>query len=516
MDQPIAIIDLNALRHNFLEIKKRAPHSRILAMIKSDGYGHRAVEMALTLTDADMFGVARLGEALALRNADIKQPILLMPGFLTEDELALIVEYNIDIVVHHQHQIDALKNTHITHPFNVWLKFNTGMNRLGFDPDEATTVYTALRALKNVGTIRFMTHFACTDKKEHPMNKIQFDRLNKLRKQLPALEWSAAKSSSIFNFPETNFDWVRPGIALYGISPFADQTGESLGLQPVMTLKAPVISVHTLKKGEVVSYSGIWTAPEDMKLAVIGIGYADGYPRHMAQGAPILINGKKAFLIGRICMDMLMVDLRENQTVQVGDIATLWGDGLPIEPVAQLAGTTAYELVCNVDKRVKYIFKHRIIIKVNLVEQTVCVIEQNKLLHTFSVSTAKNGAGELKNTDTTPRGLHEVVEKIGEDQPEDAVFVSRKPTGEIYSAALAKEFSERDWILTRIIWLGGKEPGKNKCGNVDTKNRYIYFHGTPSTNPMGVPESHGCIRMRNKDLLTVFSLVEVGTLVEIK
>jgi len=516
MDQPIAMIDLNALRHNFNELKKRAPHSYMLAMIKSNGYGHGAVEIARTLIDADMFGVARLNEALELRHAKIEQPILLMPGFLEEEQLKLIAEYNIDIVIHHQHQIESLKKTTLHHTFNVWLKFDTGMHRLGFEPDDALEIYNTLKALKNVNLKCCMTHFACVDEIDHPVNKIQFDRLNQLREQLPNELWSAAKSASIFNFPEMNLDWARPGIALYGISPFADKVGIELGLQPVMTLKAPVISIHDVAKGESVGYAGIWTASEATKIAVIGLGYSDGYIRHMAQGAPILINGKHAFLIGRVCMDMLMVDLRENENVKIGDMATLWGEGLPIGTVAKRAETTAYELVCNVGTRVKFIYKHKIMVKVSIEKQTVCIFEQNKLLYTFSVSTAKNGAGELHGSNQTPRGLHEIAEKIGEDQPEDAVFIRRKPTGEIYTEALAKAFPERDWILTRILWLGGKEPTKNQGGDVDTKSRYIYFHGTPSTNPMGVPESHGCIRMMNKDLLTLFSLVDVGTLVEIE
>jgi len=355
MIEVTATIDLAALRHNFSRVKKLAPKSKIIAMIKSNAYGHGLIHIAKALNTADAFGVARLQAGLHLREAGISQDIVLMPGFLTAEQLPLISEHRLQIVVHHDYQIEMLLQTTLAEPLDVWLKIDTGMGRLGFTLAEVQQRYQQLKTSKNIRTIRFMTHFASVDEVDHPTNALQFKRFAKAKTLLPG-EWSAAKSAAIMGFSDTHSEWVRPGLMLYGVSPLNNQSSATLDLQPVMTLTAPVISVRTLAKGEPVGYGSIWTCPEAMPIAVVGIGYGDGYPRHAAQGTPVLIHGKQAPRIGRVCMDMIMLDLRGHEHVKPGDIATLWGQGLAAAIIAEHAETIPYELFCSVTRRVKFIY----------------------------------------------------------------------------------------------------------------------------------------------------------------
>jgi len=351
MTEATATIDLAALQHNFSQVKSLAPNSKVIAMVKSNAYGHGLIHIAKALPEADAFGVARLTAGLHLREAGIAQDIVLMPGFLTAEQLPIISEHGFQIVVHHQYQVELLLQMKLSKRLDVWLKIDTGMGRLGFNITEAQEQYQRLKSSKNVAAIRFMTHFSSVDELEHPTNQLQFDRLAKAKAMFPG-EWSAAKSAAIMAFPDTHSEWVRPGIMLYGVSPIEGET--NLDLHPVMTLTAPVISVRMLAKGEPVSYGSTWTCPEKMPVAVIGIGYGDGYPRHAAQGTPVLINGKQAPRIGRVCMDMIIVDLRGHETVKPNDVATLWGRGLSAGIIAKHAETLSYELFCGVTRRVKF------------------------------------------------------------------------------------------------------------------------------------------------------------------
>ena len=348
-----AVINLNALRHNFKRVQAEAAGSKIIAMVKSNAYGHGLTQVAHTLAEADAFGVARLREALTLREAAITQDILLMPGFLTAEQLPIISVNNIQVVVHNNEQIAMLEQVTLSNPIQVWLKLDTGMGRLGFSLDEFGAAHARLQGCTSVSTIRFMTHFATVDSAEHPTNELQFSRLAQAQAQFSG-DWSAAKSAAILGYSHTHQHWVRPGLMLYGVSPLANCTTAELDLKPVMTLTAPVIAVRQLKKGEPVGYGSTFVCPEDMPMAVIGIGYGDGYPRHTEQGTPLLINGKLAPRIGRVCMDMMMVDLRGHTNVKLGDTAVLWGEGLPAETIAKAAGTIAYDLFCSVTRRVKF------------------------------------------------------------------------------------------------------------------------------------------------------------------
>lgn len=357
LNEVTAKISISALQHNFHRVQQLKPNTKIIAMIKSNAYGHGLIPVAQALTHADAFGVARLAEALQLRAAGITQDILLMPGFLNAEQLPIIAVNNLQIVVHDPYQINLLAAAELVRPLNVWLKVDTGMNRLGFKINEAPAACARLRELKNVINVRMMTHFACVDEKDNPTNQIQFDRLKEAEKLVPG-EWSSEKSAAIMAYPpmhnRSHDQWVRPGIMLYGVSPFANTVGADFDLQPVMELTAPVLAVHKVSKGEGIGYGSTWHCPEDMLVGTVGIGYGDGYPRRMENGTPVIINGKPAPRVGRVCMDMIMVDLRGHKNVQPGDAAILWGAQLPVETIAPRAGTSPYELLCAVTKRVKF------------------------------------------------------------------------------------------------------------------------------------------------------------------
>lgn len=353
MNEPTAFIDLAALRHNFKQVKQCAPDAKVIAMVKSNAYGHGLIQVAHTLKDADAFGVARLREALHLREAAVTQDIVLMPGFLHADQLAIISVNNIQAVIHNVDQVEMLEQTELPKPISVWLKVDTGMGRLGFDLDMAVAMNQRLQQCENVEHVRYLTHFATVDVADHPTNALQFSGLANAVQQLPG-EWSAAKSAAVLNVNHSHHQWVRPGIMLYGVAALAHKSTEECDLRPVMTLQAPIISIRTLKKDSPVGYGSTFICPEDMPVAVVGIGYGDGYPRHAAQGTPVLINGQLAPRIGRVCMDMMMVDLRGIDNVNVGDAVTLWGRGLPAEMIAKHAETIAYELFCSVTKRVHF------------------------------------------------------------------------------------------------------------------------------------------------------------------
>ncbi len=357
MTEATATIDLAALHHNFSQVKKLAPQSKVMAMIKSNAYGHGLIHIAKALKQADAFGVARLTSALHLREAGIQQPIVLMQGFLNAEQLLVISQRQLQIVVHHIEQVQLLLQLQLEKPLDIWLKVDTGMGRLGFTLEQAQQHYQLLKDSDNVRAIHFMTHFASVDELQHENNNIQFSRLAAAKRILPGV-WSAAKSAAIIAFPDTHSEWIRPGIMLYGVSPIVGESSLNIDLKPVMTLTAPVISVRTLAKGEAVGYGSIWICPEEMPIAVIGIGYGDGYPRHAATGTPVLLKGTRVPLIGRVCMDMIMVDLRKiGETVKPGDRVTLWGQNLSAEIIAVHAETIAYELLCGVTRRVKFIYQ---------------------------------------------------------------------------------------------------------------------------------------------------------------
>ncbi len=347
------VINLSALRHNFRRTRNLVPDSKIMAIVKADAYGHGLVRIAQSLEQADAFGVACLEEARELRQAKIKQRIILLEGPYSGEELTEISQLGLDIVVHDLSQVEMLEQSQLNKPVCIWLKLDTGMHRLGFSPDLASEVLARLEQSACVKEIRLMTHLASANNREDPMTREQMQCFSRFNKNM-SLEKTIANSAGILNFPDAHVDWVRPGIMLYGVSPFSDSNGPQEGLQPVMTLQSKLITVKALKAGEPVGYGATWRCPEDMSVGVVAAGYGDGYPRHAESGTPVLVNGKRVELIGRASMDMLTVDLRSQPQAKTGDPVVLWGEGLPVEEIAKHAGTIPYEMLCAVHKRLKF------------------------------------------------------------------------------------------------------------------------------------------------------------------
>ncbi|HEV2614453.1 MAG TPA: alanine racemase [Gammaproteobacteria bacterium] len=332
-------LDEAALLHNFSVVKSYAPQSNVLSMIKSNAYGHGMLWAANILKASDGFGVALLSDALILRKAGIKQKIVLLRGVYTAEELNAAIECNIDIVVHDLEQVKLIQAAKPA-TLNIWLKVNTGMNRLGFHPNDVEAIYAIL---KNYSVI-LLTHFSCADEVENPLTQDQMAIFNRININT---EKSLAHSAGILGWKESHADWVRPGLMLYGVSPFSNTTGLDFELKPVMTWQSVLIALRQQKAGDAIGYNRMYICPEDMLVGVVGVGYGLGYPRHAKNGTPILINGIETEVVGRVSMDMLMVNLKNIKNPKIGDTVTLWGNGLPIEKVAENTATSAYELLCN-------------------------------------------------------------------------------------------------------------------------------------------------------------------------
>lgn len=347
-----AYIDLDALQHNLQQVKNLAPQSKILAMVKANGYGHGLQWAAEGLARADAYGVACIEEALVLRQAKITKPIVLLEGFFTTSELQLIAEHQLQPVIHHPSQVSALITD--KNPICVWLKVNTGMHRLGFHPDEFLTAYQQIDAAPHLQIEGVMTHFACADALHDPMTSQQIEKFKGVLAQLPKQPVvSMANSAGVIGWPDARVDWVRPGLMLYGVSPFQHKIGLDLKLKPAMRLQTRLIAKTKAKKGDSVGYTGRYRCPEDMEIGVLAVGYADGYPVGLPDGTPVLLNGQRVPLVGRVSMDMAAIDLRLQPDAQIGDPVVLWGGELPVEEIATQMGTIPYELLTNIGIRVQ-------------------------------------------------------------------------------------------------------------------------------------------------------------------
>ena len=345
-----AVIRLGALKHNLGVIRDASPDSKLMAVVKANAYGHGLVPVAQNLPDVDAFAVARLPEAIILRESGISKPIVLLAGVLSDEELRAAIEHDCDIVVHCHEQV-ALLQGHTGGQVVVWLKFDTGMNRLGFDPTSADTLIAQLRACSAVSDLRIMSHLASADDVGNSETQAQLDTFQSVLADFDGAT-SIANSAAAFGWPQPSGDhWIRAGIALFGVSPFDGQTGADLGLKPVMKFEARLIAAKPLRKGAKVGYKGSYTAQADTTIGIISAGYGDGYTRQFKSGTPVLINDRQVPLIGHVSMDMITVDLGADARDQVGDIATLWGPGLPVEDIAPWAGAIPYELVCGVMNR---------------------------------------------------------------------------------------------------------------------------------------------------------------------
>jgi alanine racemase len=356
MARPIrALLSAEALRHNLARVRHFAPGTRVMAVVKADAYGHGLAWAARTLNEAEAFGVASVEEGVALRAAGVRQPICLLEGFFDAEELPAIVQAQLSPVVHHKSQLWDLENTPGLNGLDLWLKVDTGMHRLGFVPEAAVDAAQRLRKLPGVGTLRLLSHLANADNRFDAATPMQIDRFLKLAAELGDAvvgERSLANSAGIVAWPASHFDWVRPGIMLYGGAPLIGQPARELGLKPVMTLETELIAVNQRRKGELIGYGGDGICPEDMPVGVAAAGYGDGYPRHAPAATPVLVNGQRVGLIGRVSMDMITLDLRGVRDPRVGDRVVLWGEELPVDEVAAAAGTISYELLCRVTARV--------------------------------------------------------------------------------------------------------------------------------------------------------------------
>lgn len=355
-----AFIDTAALRHNLGQVRARAPGSRVMAVVKADGYGHGLERVARALSGADAFGVAALSDAERLRATGVSQPILLLSGFDEPSDIGRLRALQVDSAIHHASQLEMLEQAEPGEPIGCWLKIDTGMHRLGFAPEETRAVHARLAALPGVvGGIRLLNHFASSDEfEDSPSHGRQTrEQIRVFTEAVAGLagERSLSNSAAVLGWPEAHADWVRAGGALYGMSVVEGRTGADFGLQPAMTFGTRLIAINRIRKGERIGYAATWECPEDMPVGVAAIGYGDGYPRAAPSGTPVLVNDRSAPLVGRVSMDLITIDLRGVPDARVGDPVTLWGPALPVETVAQASGTIGYELTCSITRRVRFV-----------------------------------------------------------------------------------------------------------------------------------------------------------------
>lgn len=348
------VIEPSALLHNVAQIKRVAPGKQIIAMLKANAYGCGLGEIAPYLEgQVDAFGLAFLEEALAIYAMGVRTPSILFQGVFHAKEYETAARHGFACVIHQQRQLEWLVNTRLNLPIKIWIKLNTGMHRLGFDSRELNQVTKALQNCpwvdKNIG---LMSHLACADEPYRPENKQQITCFEQIDKS-PFNQCSIANSAAILSFPHTHYHVVRPGIMLYGVSPFANQNALDLGLIPVMRFMSAISSIHQVAPSAQVGYGGTWKSTKPSLIGIVAVGYGDGYPRHIAPGTPVWIRGREVTIVGRVSMDMLTVDLTDHPDIVEGDSVELWGAHLLVERVALSAATLPYELLCQITERVR-------------------------------------------------------------------------------------------------------------------------------------------------------------------
>lgn len=351
----LAILSTENLLHNLAVIKKHAPGAQIIAMVKANAYGHGLRSVSLRLEKhVDSLGVACIEEAIALRKVGIKIPITLMEGVFEPDELLIAACEKFPVVFHEPTQLEWLARASLPTKITAWLKVDTGLGRLGFTLDQAEWAYEQLlRSGHVVHPLGIMSHFGCADIKDHPANDLQHKRFKEFIAEKPGPK-SFANSAALFQFPTAQYDVVRPGAALYGVSPIAGKTAAELGLKPVMTMQTRLIATRFARRGSTIGYGARYVCPEDMPIGVIAMGYGDGLPRTTRDGAPVLVNGRRCAFVGRVSMDMATIDLRNCPTARVGDLVVLWGDGLPLEELAPFTDHIAYDILTGVQPRIRF------------------------------------------------------------------------------------------------------------------------------------------------------------------
>ena len=357
MSRPARVlIDGDALRHNLKAVRRRAPGSKVLAVVKADAYGHGLARAATALADADGFGVACIEEAEQLRAAGARGKILLLEGPHSRDELPLIRELRLDIVIHHREQLKflAAAGDNATPGYHLWLKADTGMHRLGFPAAEFRKLAATLPRERYTASLRLMSHLATASEPDSEFTREQIRCFAALTRGLPG-EKSLANSAAVLAWPDSHYDWARPGLILYGVSAIAGTRAADYDLRPVMTFVSELIAVKPLRRGDAVGYGAEWACPEDMPVGIVAAGYGDGFPRHAGAGAVVVIKDKRCPIVGKASMDMLTVDLRPCPAARVGDAVRLWGGDLPVEELAQHADTVPYQILCSVHKRLRFV-----------------------------------------------------------------------------------------------------------------------------------------------------------------
>jgi len=350
----VALLSSSNLLHNVQYLQRYVAPAQIIAMVKADGYGHGGRCVAELLDPhVALFGVACIDEALSLLAGGLTKPMLLMEGVFSKEELELASLHHFHVVFHTPKQIEWLESFSSL-SLHVWMKIDTGLERLGFSDDQAIIYFSRLRNNPQVVSMGILSHFACADLMEHPLNHLQWTRFQSCMGRLQYTgPKSLCNSAAMLQFPHAFFDYVRPGIALYGVSPFANKVAESLGFFPVMTVQTRVIALRYLVEGSSTGYGARFTCSTSMPIAILSFGYGDGYPITARDGTPVLIRGVRCPLVGRVSMDMMAVDVRACPSVQLGDIATLWGDGLPLEEVACHTSQIPWSILTGIQTRVR-------------------------------------------------------------------------------------------------------------------------------------------------------------------
>lgn len=352
-----ATIDLAAMRHNLVRARGIAPGARIMAAIKADAYGHGAVPVARALEDGvDTFAVACLEEALVLREARVRAPLALLEGILSSEEAKLALRHDLEVVVHDHWQLELLEALPDGARVSLWFKLDSGMHRLGFPLSDVHDLWRRLQARPGWRFCGWMTHLACADEVGNPATAAQVAAFHAALGSLPGAR-SIANSAGLISWPAARADWVRPGLMLYGASPLPGRSAADLGLRPAMRLESRLIAVREYQAGDAIGYGASYRCPERMRVGVASIGYADGYHRALPSGTPVRIDGRPAPLVGRVSMDMINLDLRQVPQARVGDPVLLWGADLPVEQIAAAAGTIAYELLCGLTNRVRFVHR---------------------------------------------------------------------------------------------------------------------------------------------------------------
>lgn len=351
-----ARINRSALKHNLRRARELAPNSGIIAVIKADGYGHGLIETARSLNESDAFAVESVEEGIRLRDSGFEQEVLLLSGFHERNDIDAIERWRLSPVIHDRWQVVALSQRQPAQSVNIWIKVDSGMHRVGFDPDDFPQILEMLEELSNVQVRGLLSHLANADDLSDNVTREQCRRFLEIARRQP-YPLSLANSPGVLGWPETHLDWIRPGMMLYGCSPMKVETETDLDLRPAMTLEARIIATKNVGEGQAIGYGGTWVCESPTRVGVLACGYGDGYPRHAPSGTPVWVKGRPGTTLGRVSMDLMSIDLSRCENARPGDWVELWGTNVMASTVARQAGTIPYELVTGVTARVPRVYE---------------------------------------------------------------------------------------------------------------------------------------------------------------